>query len=144
MYTSAKVTELVRGGVGTYTWSGSKAQAPSPKPHILLPTLEEAMPVLTPRVNWSGGKPREGLRVVCSPRRTVEGSHMVSIQMVIKCCQFYLHPKHLSLVQAWASLPGYHSHHPILGPGPCSPRSPSLQVFSFLKWREYLRPKEAK
>lgn len=35
----------MRGGVGTYTWSGSKAQAPSPKPHIILPTLEEAMPV---------------------------------------------------------------------------------------------------
>ena len=29
--TLAKVTELVRGRVGTYTWSGSKAQVPSPK-----------------------------------------------------------------------------------------------------------------
>ena len=96
-------------------------QAPSPTPHVLLPTLEEAMPVLTSRVNWSGGKPREGLNVVCSPRRTVEGSHMVSIQMVIKCCQFYLHPKHLSRRPAGQS----HCPSPGLGFSPWLSQPPS-------------------
>lgn len=40
-----QVTELVRGRVGTYTWSGSKAQVPSPK--FSCPPWREAVPTST-------------------------------------------------------------------------------------------------
>ena len=80
--------------------------------------------------------------VIWSPSKWL--SSAVSFIYILNISLVALLGKATALVQAWASLPGYHNHHPILGPGPCTPRSPSLQVFSFLKWREYLRPREAK
>lgn len=78
--TLAKVTELVRGRVELLVW----LQSAGAEPQVLLPTLEEAVPY----IHLIG-------EVVCGPRRMAEGDNMVSIQVVITSCQFYLCPKHL-------------------------------------------------